>query len=81
VYYTLYDEKSVDMHTILTTTTYIVEFLLMLGALASRLRRTCRAYLFPDSLAYRARLEREGEVMAERIAFYRALFHRPQKGA
>lgn len=28
-----------------------------------------------------AKLDARYEVMAERIAFYRALFHRPQKGA
>jgi hypothetical protein len=67
--------------TVLTTTAYFVAVLLMLGALASRLRRICLAYLIPDSSAYRARIERERNVMAERIAFYRALFHRPQKGA
>jgi hypothetical protein len=55
---------------LLTTTNHIVAVLYKLGALASRLRTFCRIWLVPDTPEYRARILRERERIAERIAFY-----------
>ncbi len=55
-----------------------------LGVLTSRRFRTfCRKWLIPDSFEYRARILREQERTAERMAFYRNNFSsdRKQKGA